>query len=174
MDWIAVADQPAPQDRLILVTSGFAWRHDDFYSKRTNETFRTWKTRGMVVGVIWDTEASKWQTGSGDAFYHEFTHWCEFNNPLADGTVIHNPEPPCGVLSQQFEGRKDRAALLRELVRENEEFTKRSMWGNPASNPGCASAIYESNTILANATKTRIDALLLVLETATYSDDEPL
>ena len=174
MNWIAVTDQPAPQDRLILVTSGFAWRHEDYYSKNTDETFRTWKTRGMVVGIVWNAGSKNWQTGGGDSFHNEFTHWCDFNNPIADGSVRLKPQPPCGVLSQKFEGRKDRATLLHNLMKENAELSNRSMWANPDTNPGRSVEVYETNATLAVAAKGRIDALLLVLETSTYSDDEPL
>lgn len=107
MKWIAVADQEPPKDRVILVTSGFAWAHKDTHFEaregrdaRPAETFRTWNIQGHVAFAIWleGEKEEMWIEAGRWARLPSFTHWCETENPFGESAV-----PPRG-LKERFEG----------------------------------------------------------------------
>ncbi|MEN3238649.1 hypothetical protein PUR29_34985 [Methylobacterium ajmalii] len=114
LDWRSVEVEPAPKNRLILVTSGWGWRREDktveypvYGHRRDNSsrikdtrkvTYKNLKPIGAVVMVYWMEDASRkegglWvMAGNDAAFFQPFRWWTDVNNPLSPAVMAeHDP-----------------------------------------------------------------------------------
>lgn len=119
--WNNVNEVPAPKDRPVMVTKGFAWnptRRLSHPMRGAQKTIQEWSLSGMIIIAMWYDE-----DGSDGAFVNpanwslvpEFDYWCDIQNPLTGMTV--DPLPPRGLLTEVFEGdatREDREARLKK------------------------------------------------------------
>ncbi len=108
LDWRSTEADPAPKDRLILVTAGWGWRREDktvkrpswYQSKRPwpERTYKILKPIGAIVMVYWledkgHRDGGVWAIAGNDAaFYQPFRWWADVNNPLSPAVMAeHDP-----------------------------------------------------------------------------------
>lgn len=112
LNWRQVEDEPAPKDRLILVTAGWGWRREDTHTpqRRFERTKRVIPARhdkylkpiGAALLVYWSTDVDKYHlertgglwivAGKGTVFFEPFRWWADVNNPLTPERMAgHDP-----------------------------------------------------------------------------------
>jgi len=167
MPWNEVEIVPPPRDRVIEVTSGAAWMHEDTYHARDHRTrphttWRHWKFQGGVALVMWydaeylgdhHAEGGAWLDTRTGGFFPDFRFWREYENPLAGHNGLLTSSVPPYPVSQDFEG----DARLRLYDQIEDAILKQIAWADRVigidvadgrePNPGTvrAKATYEAN-----------------------------
>ncbi|BCM87796.1 hypothetical protein [Methylobacterium indicum] len=146
LDWRSVEVEPAPKNRLILVTSGWGWRREDktveypIYGRRVrmggsprevigsrSVTYKSLKPIGAVVMVYWMEDATRkegglWvMAGNDAAFFQPFRWWTDVNNPLSPA-VMAEQDPTFLVASHRPE-----LEAMTPYVPSEEEVKQRKM-----------------------------------------------
>lgn len=176
MPWNDVDHLPAPLDRVIEVTSGAAWIHEDTYHDRDNRhrpdtTWRHWKYQGGVALVMWSTDVKlggknpqkgAWIDTRSGGLFPPFRFWREYENPLAGSNDMITSTTPPFAINQQFEG----DARLRLYDQIEDAIVKQIAWADSViardvadgrePNPGSlrAKAAYEANLERTRAERT--------------------
>jgi hypothetical protein len=100
IDWKDVNQEPAPRDRVVLVTSGLSWHRKDRIepARPTRRALIPEKHVKSLVGlggvalVFWRNEVysmvgGRWSTLDHTLGPQDFRYWAEFNNPV-DPTAL--------------------------------------------------------------------------------------
>ncbi len=134
--WKSTAEIEPPKDRLILITSGIAWRREDTTrpARTTNRGVvipeRHYKSRRAIGGVQLVYWLSPEEAGQKEGVWVEFgrnwigqqtfEYWAEFNNPITEslpGSYHGTDVPDVDQLEvyvpspEEIRGREMRAAL---------------------------------------------------------------
>ena len=138
MPWNETDIVAPPRDRVIEVTSGAAWAHEDSYQDadqryRPDTTWRTWRFQGGVALVIWrdnSTLATKMDAGgawietTSGGLFGPFRFWREYENPLAGRNGLLTSTTPPYPIEQKFKG----DARLRLYDQIEAEIRKNIAW----------------------------------------------
>ncbi len=138
MPWNETAIVPPPRDRVIEVTSGAAWCHEDTYlpagsTRRPDTTWRTWKFQGGVALVMWrdaadlavtTPEGGAWIDTMRGGLFGPFRFWREYENPLAGHNGLLTSTTPPHPVEQQFDG----DARLRLYDQIEDAIAKQIAW----------------------------------------------
>jgi hypothetical protein len=167
MSWNEVEIVPPPRDRVIEVTSGAAWMHEDTYHprdarRRPHTTWRHWKFQGGVALVLWHegtelgghlAETGAWIDTMSGGVFPGFRFWREYENPLAGHNGLLTSTVPPYPLNQDFEG----DARLRLYDQIEDAILKQIAWAErviardvddgrePSPGTVRAKATYEAN-----------------------------
>lgn len=137
-NWISVDDQEPPKDRVIEITSGYAWKPKNIYLPASNrplgrqvtETVRLWQIHGAIMLAYWMTaeetgqEQGLWiAAGTDGAAPQNFRFWREAENPIADVDDLYtSARCPVEGRSEKFVGDARKSELLAGIAAQEKRI----------------------------------------------------